>query len=638
MKKLYFLVLFSFFTLASFGQVVSEDFNYADNALLTASGWVAHSGAATQPVDVGASNGLTYAGYSGTTGLTGAIVGNAARLDNTGEDINKVFTPAVTSGSLYFSFLVNVTAAEAGGGYFTHFGPGGTSTSGFVTKVFVKTSVNAGKINFGASNTNTGVYATTDYDLNTTYLIIVKYDVSTTGAISMWIKSTGVPATEAAAGTPDVTTSGTGSASIGGVYLRQYNAAQNITVDGIRVYSSWFGTTPCALSLAAETTVCDAVTFNTDTYTTTIPFTGGNTGTYTLSTTSGTISGDNPSTTATGNIIVSGVPEGTGFTLTVAGTCGFTKIVASPECKPVNALPFIDPFLYTAGTALGSYQTWANANTGDDIMAVADNLSYPGFTSYGNAVSFTGAGKECHAPFTATTATDNNLLVSFLVKVTDLSNVTANETYFAGITNGTAAVYRGRIFLKKNGTQYQLGLAYNNSTTATNYHPTLFNVGDVVLVVFGYHFATNTLAAWINPDLATFTITTPPSLVDIPTPTPTDSTIGGFILRQDSDIATPAMVIDELKVASNVTTFLGANQNTISGLTLYPNPVKNGILFIETTLNSPKKVAIYDLLGKEVLYTTTSSNAVNVHTLSKGLYIAKITEEGKTAAVKIAVE
>ena len=179
-------------------------------------------------------------------------------------------------------------------------------------------------------------------------------------------------------------------------------------------------------------------------------------------------------------------------------------------------------------------------------------------------------------------------------------------------------------------------MAYNSSTTAANYHATLFNTGDVVLVVFGYHFATNTLAAWINPDLATFTITTPPSLVDLPT-TPITS-IGGFILRQDSDTATPAMVIDELKVASNVTTFLGVNQNTISGLTLYPNPVKNGVLFIETALNSPKTVAIYDLLGKEVLHTTTSSNAVNVHTLSKGLYIAKITEEGKTAAVKIAVE
>ena len=100
MKKFYSL-LFLVVTSVSFGQILTDSFNYPDNALLTDNGWTVHSGGTTEPIDVGASNGLTYAGYNTT-------VGNAARLDNSGQDVNKAFTAPVTTGNVYFSFLVNV--------------------------------------------------------------------------------------------------------------------------------------------------------------------------------------------------------------------------------------------------------------------------------------------------------------------------------------------------------------------------------------------------------------------------------------------------------------------------------------------------------------------------------------------------
>jgi hypothetical protein len=43
MKKLYTFLLIVLSTL-SFGQILSEDFNYADGALLTENGWTAFSG------------------------------------------------------------------------------------------------------------------------------------------------------------------------------------------------------------------------------------------------------------------------------------------------------------------------------------------------------------------------------------------------------------------------------------------------------------------------------------------------------------------------------------------------------------------------------------------------------------------
>lgn len=81
-----------------------------------------------------------------------------------------------------------------------------------------------------------------------------------------------------------------------------------------------------------------------------------------------------------------------------------------------------------------------------------------------------------------------------------------------------------------------------------------------------------------------------------------------------------------------------ASFNAIAGLKVYPNPVSNGTLFIETAANASKSVSIYDVLGKQVLNTTTADNAINISTLRGGVYVVKITEEGKTATQKLVIE
>ena len=628
MKKFYTL-FFILLASLSFGQVILKDnLNYTDNSLLTDNGWVAHSGAGTAAIDVGASNGLTYAGYSGLTGVMGVVEGNAARLDNNGEDLSKTFT-AVPTGTIYYSFLVNVTNSTAG--YFMHIG---NSATNFAARVYVKPSTTSGKINFGISNTSTGFYSTTptDFDLNTTYLIIVKYDVSAAGSTSLWVKSSGVPLTEVAAGTAEATTSGSGITGIERVCLRQYSATQGQIIDGILVAGSWLGTTPCNLAIGAETSTCNANTLNIDTYNTLIPFTGGNTGTYSLTTSAGTIGGDDPSALASGNISITNIPEGTNVTLTVTGTCSFTKNITAPECKPINPLPYTEHFNYTIGNSLGAEQMWTNINSGDNVLAIAGNLTYTGITSSGNSVSFSGAGFDPFTPFTSTSS--GTVYYSFLMNITDMTNVTTDltETYFAGLTDN-AKSYTGRLFVKKNGTQYQLG--FDSASATTNYDSTLRNVGDVVLVVMGYDFTANKLSAWFNPNLATFTVATPATLVN--TPTTAIANLGGFILRQDGAASTPTITIDELKISSTFPS-LFVKQNEISGLSIYPNPVTKGTLYITSNSASAKSVAIFDVLGKQVLNTKTSNNAVNVSNLKGGVYILKITEEGKTDTKKLIIE
>jgi hypothetical protein len=75
----------------------------------------------------------------------------------------------------------------------------------------------------------------------------------------------------------------------------------------------------------------------------------------------------------------------------------------------------------------------------------------------------------------------------------------------------------------------------------------------------------------------------------------------------------------------------------IDGLKLYPNPVKGGTLYVETALNNNVHVTIYDIVGKQVLNTTVTNNAINVSELTSGVYVVTVTEEGKTTSKKLMI-
>ena len=114
MKKLFTYNYFSlllFFTGSfsnSFGQVLTEDFIYPTASLLTANGYVAISGAGTNPITV-VTPGLSFAGSPSSN------LGNAITMTTSGEDVTKGFSPTITSGNAYASFFVNVSSAQATG-------------------------------------------------------------------------------------------------------------------------------------------------------------------------------------------------------------------------------------------------------------------------------------------------------------------------------------------------------------------------------------------------------------------------------------------------------------------------------------------------------------------------------------------
>ncbi|UNZ00107.1 T9SS type A sorting domain-containing protein [Zhouia spongiae] len=93
----------------------------------------------------------------------------------------------------------------------------------------------------------------------------------------------------------------------------------------------------------------------------------------------------------------------------------------------------------------------------------------------------------------------------------------------------------------------------------------------------------------------------------------------------------PSDIPDILKPNSGVA-------NEIDGFKLYPNPVKNGKVYISSDKNLPKQITIYDVLGKVVMKEKLNTKALNVSDLNKGVYILKVVEDDRATTRKLVVE
>ncbi len=178
---------------------------------------------------------MTYPNYPGSG------VGNEVTLLN-GQDVNHTFTPQ-TTGNVYVSFLVNVVATSTNGDYFIHFGAE-TIGSGFVGRVFAKKESDASnKIAFGIQLNSGGTivptYSEFNYDLNTTYLIVLKHD--NVGKVSSIVINPAMNIEPTTGWVNDSQGTNAMPANIGAIGLRQPSpsTALNLKLDGIRVATSW---------------------------------------------------------------------------------------------------------------------------------------------------------------------------------------------------------------------------------------------------------------------------------------------------------------------------------------------------------------------------------------------------------------
>lgn len=226
--------------------IASDNFDAAAGTALTANGWVAHSSSATNPILI-TSPGLTFPNYYGSG------IGNAASVTSIGQDVSLQFT-AVTSGTVYASFLVKATASPlCVDQYFFAFGNNDIADTAYRGKLIInQDATTPTKFKFGFAGNLTNRYTTNLYDYGTTYLVVIKYKIvnaTTTNSngnlgrdeMSLYVFDT-TSSYQLEPTLPTIGIEDTSSADIlpGRVVLRQDNVnSPNVIIDGLRVDSAW---------------------------------------------------------------------------------------------------------------------------------------------------------------------------------------------------------------------------------------------------------------------------------------------------------------------------------------------------------------------------------------------------------------
>ena len=280
MKKLYFLILggskvkisylllaFLFATTpaATAEVLLNENFEYEAGNLYNQGGWVKFGTQAEKPIQVINDN-LIFSNYQSEA--IGKMIKADCEGNHTGnQDLHKAFT-AKTSGILYLSALVSIQKV-LGDQFFLCF-DGATSSSAIEDskstsnywRLFVSQGTTESKFKFGLGKNKTTPTVTTteEYDLNKTYLIILKYEFiegATNDNFSLFINQI-----DAAEPTPTITTNAgtdatatingnTKNLGIGGVAIMQNGSetkptTPSFTIDAIRVATTWAELFPSA--------------------------------------------------------------------------------------------------------------------------------------------------------------------------------------------------------------------------------------------------------------------------------------------------------------------------------------------------------------------------------------------------------
>lgn len=254
MKKNLLLLIVFILSTQIYGQTTMENFSYgaitgtaADtltnpifggNSALGNAKWRTHSGSGGQIVYSGTS--LSFPGYtsSGIGGSVGFTFATGSR-----QDANRSVAP-ISSGNAYVSFLLKMTGTVgATGDYFFHIMDTSFITA-FRARLFVKNGSLANTYNLGISKgTTTVVYSPTDYKIDSTVLVVLKYSFNATvnDTVYAYAFTGSTPTVEPSVAQMIASDISQGDLLVlNSVAIRQgtANTATGI-IDGIRVSTSW---------------------------------------------------------------------------------------------------------------------------------------------------------------------------------------------------------------------------------------------------------------------------------------------------------------------------------------------------------------------------------------------------------------
>ncbi|MEW4922207.1 lamin tail domain-containing protein [Algibacter sp. 2305UL17-15] len=351
------------------------------------------------------------------------------------------------------------------------------------------------------------------------------------------------------------------------------------------------GWTPSCLTVLVDTSAtCDTTTSGAtdDTYTATVDFTGGNNGnTFVVTSTAGTVGGDNPTAVATGTITVTGITEGTDITVSVSdtgdgGVCSLSMDIDSPGCVPliINELLF-DP----AGDITGDANGDGTRNALDDEFIELINTSGSPLDISGYTISDASALRHTFPASTIIPA--NSMLVVF-------GGGTPTGPFGGSIVQVAS---EGELNFSNGG----------DVVTIAN------TLGDEVVV-----FDSATAGADVSDDQS---VTRDPDIS------------GSFVIHTT---ANPSLLFSP-GLKGNGTT-LAVNTLSKEELSIYPNPVNNGFVTITSPISGNKNIELYDITGRSVKTQILKSETLNLQTLTSGMYLLKVTIEGKSSTTKLLIQ
>ncbi len=371
----------------------------------------------------------------------------------------------------------------------------------------------------------------------------------------------------------------------GGIGLEAYFEDQG----GNYPLGSGSGWTPsddvCTVILGSYSVSCNstATGLTDDTYSALIDFTGGNNGnTFLITSTAGTISGENPNDIESGTIAINGVEEGTDIMVEVSGgTCDFSISIESPACLPlvINEVHY-DPANDLPGDANGD----GNRDYAEDEFIEFYNSSSESLDISGFIIS---DSDQLRHTFPASSIIPPNKMLVVFGGGTPTGN-------FGGSVVQTAS-------------ETELNLSNSGDVITV-----LNTVGDVVLsynsTVTGINHGSNQ-SVTRSPDFS-----------------------GSFVLHTtaNSDLLySPGLLSDG--------TSLSINQFENNLFSFFPNPVNDGFVNIKTQINGALNVKLYDIIGRCILSKQINSETLDVRAIGSGVYLLQVSVADRSSTTKLII-